>query len=393
MTDPPPIALDTGSGITKVGFAGENFPTCVLPTVVGRPLMRGGRLEELLGEDIDVDDVMVGDECTLARGCLELSHPVRNGIIRDWDDVDLLWKHAFYDCLRINPRERMIVTSESPFNPIAHREKIVEIMLEDFGFTHLYFGIEAVLILFTQGLLTGLAVDCGEGTTSGVPVYEGAVLSHSARRYNCAGADVTTHLVNLLRRRGYHFNATADWDIVQEMKEKMCYIACDLELEKRLAHETCTLEQKFELPDKSVVTIGPERWEAPEVLFKPDLIDKETLGLGQLCYKTVQDSAIDVRRALYNHIVLSGASTLFPGLPTRIEKELKEKYLRDALKGDKTKLKNWKLNIDDLPARKNLVWMGAAVCGEILQRDKRRWISQEDWAEEGKRILWEKCPA
>ena len=46
---------------------------------------------------------------------------------------------------------------------------------------------------------------------------------------------------------------------------QVCYVGYDLELEKKLALETTTVMEKYTLPDGRVITIGAERFEAPEV--------------------------------------------------------------------------------------------------------------------------------
>ncbi len=44
-----------------------------------------------------------------------------------------------------------------------------------------------------------------------------------------------------------------------------------------------------------------------------------------------QTSDVDSRMRLYEHIVLSGGNTMFPGLPTRLEKEIKQLYCSRVL--------------------------------------------------------------
>ncbi|KAF5935389.1 hypothetical protein HYC85_026518 [Camellia sinensis] len=89
-----------------------------------------------------------------------------------------------------------------------------------------------------------------------------------------------------------------------------------------------------ELPDGRVVKVGTERFQAPEALFTP----------------------------LYQHIVLSGGSTMYPGLPSRLEKEILDRYLEAVLKGNKDGLK-----IEDPPRRKHMVYLGGAVLAGIMK--------------------------
>lgn len=93
-----------------------------------------------------------------------------------------------------------------------------------------------------------------------------------------------------------------------------------------------------QLPDGRVIKVGGERFEAPEALFQPHLINVEGSGIAELVFSTIQAADIDVRPSLYKHIVLSGGSTMYPGLPSRLEREIKQLYLERVLKGDTEKL-------------------------------------------------------
>ena len=84
--------------------------------------------------------------------------------------------------------------------------------------------------------------------------------------------------------------------------------------------------------------LGGERFEAPEVLFQPHLINVEGVGIAELLFNTIQAADIDTRAEFYKHIVLSGGSTMYPGLPSRLEREIKQLYLERVLKGDTEKL-------------------------------------------------------
>lgn len=94
----------------------------------------------------------------------------------------------------------------------------------------------------------------------------------------------------------------------------------------------------LQLPDGRVIKVGGERFEAPEALFQPHLINVEGVGVAELLFNTIQAADIDTRAEFYKHIVLSGGSTMYPGLPSRLERELKQLYLERVLKGDREKL-------------------------------------------------------
>lgn len=272
-------------------------------------------------------------------------------------------------------------------NPLKNREQMVQTMFEKYGFQGLYVSIQAVLTLYAQGLLTGVVVDSGDGVTHVVPVYDGYSLPHLVQRLDLAGRDITNLLIKLMLLRGYAFNRTADFETVRQIKEKFCYVGYDIALEKKLALETTVLVESYTLPDGREIKIGAERFEAAEALFHPILADKEGKGMHELVFDTIQGADIDLRSEFYKHIVLSGGTTMYPGLPSRLEKEIKELYLQRVLKGDEARLKNFKLKIEDPPRRKHMVFLGGAVLADIMKDREEFWIKKKDYDEQGLRIL------
>jgi len=221
-------------------------------------------------------------------------------------------------------------------NPLKNREQMCQVMFEDYNFGGVYVAIQAVLALYAQGLSSGVVVDSGDGVTHIVPVYESTVLNHLTRRLDVAGRNVTQNLIALLLRRGYALNRTADFETVRQIKEKLCYVSYDLALDQKLSDETTVLVESYTLPDGRVIRIGSERFEAPECLFQPHLVDVEQPGIAEFLFNTIQAADVDVRSSLYKAIVLSGGSSMYPGLPSRLEKELKQLWLNSIARQPRT---------------------------------------------------------
>ncbi|KAL1844159.1 hypothetical protein VTJ49DRAFT_3815 [Mycothermus thermophilus] len=301
-----------------------------------------------------IKDIMCGDEAAAARTMLQISYPMENGIVKKWDDMQHLWDYTFFEKLKVDPRGRKILLTEPPLNPLSNREKMCEVMFERYGFGGVYVAIQAVLALYAQGLSSGVVVDSGDGVTHIVPVYESVVLNHLTRRLDVAGRDVTRNLIALLLRRGYALNRTADFETVRQIKEKLCYVSYDLELDKRLSEDTTVLVESYTLPDGRVIRVGSERFEAPECLFQPHLVDCDQPGIAEFLFNTIQSADVDVRASLFKAIVLSGGSSMYPGLPSRLEKELKQLWLTRVLGGNPERLSKFKVRIEDPPRRRHM---------------------------------------
>jgi actin-related protein 2 len=143
-------------------------------------------------------DLMIGDEASQLRHMLELSYPMENGMVRNWDEMTHIWDYTFGESkLNIDPKECKILLTEPPMNPTKNREKMIEMMFEKYGFQGCYIAIQAVLTLYAQGLVTGIVLDSGDGVTHICPVYEGYSLPHLTKRLDIAGRDITRYLIKV----------------------------------------------------------------------------------------------------------------------------------------------------------------------------------------------------
>ncbi len=272
-------------------------------------------------------------------------------------------------------------------NPSKNREELVERIFEKYQFAASNVSIQAMLTLYAQGLLTGVVVDTGDGVTHVVPVFDGFVPQNLIRRLDVAGRHITNYFIKLLLLRGYAFNRTADFETVRQIKEKVCYVAHDIQVERNLALETTCLMENFTLPDGRVIKIGRERFEAPEAMFNPSLIDSEKAGMADMVFDMIQSADIDTRAEYYKHIVLSGGSSMYPGLPSRLEKDLRDRYLKDVLKGNIERMKKFKINIEDPPRRKYMVFLGGSVLADIMKDRQEFWMTKQEYDECGLRAV------
>jgi actin-related protein 2 len=183
------------------------------------------------------------------------------------------------------------------------------------------------------------------------------------------------------------FNKSADFDTVRQIKEKHCYVAYDVEQENKLAKETTVLVETYTLPDGREIKIGAERFEAPEALFQPHLVDIEKEGLAELLFNAIQAADVDVRPDLYKHIVLSGGSTMYPGLPSRVEREIRQLYFQKIVKGDVNQYKKFKIAVESPPRRKHMVFLGGAVLADLMKDNQNFWITKAEYDEKGIRCL------
>jgi actin-related protein 2 len=394
------IVIDNGSGYLKAGYSNQSSPEINIPSVIGREILRYDEkidiekikeakskteqkklIKQMIKEHY-LKQIMIGDETIGFSSLLELTHPVTEGVITDEEDLYLLWDYILTKKMGIDdPSEKKIIVTEAPLNPLENKIKIFEILFEKIGVGAINIEPQAKCSLFCEGIDTGMVLDSGDGVTQCIPVSDGAILKHSIERMDIAGRHITEYLVKLLQKKGYFFNSSADFEFVRELKERYCFVSNDIESDRLLERETPYYNSFHLLPDQTRIRISDEKFEATEILFQPNLIGKEYDGISYMIMKSINKSPMDCRTGLYENIVLSGATTLFPGFSTRIENDIKKIYKETILKDVEDKKVKMNINVIDSNKRKFSVFIGASIIANHYNSSDNDdyWITRDEW--------------
>lgn len=371
MTLPPAIVIDNGTGMMKVGFAGSESPRSIFPTIIGTP----NSTQQMVGGQNK--DFFVGYEAVAKKDLLNLHYPLDDGIINNWEDIERIWHHCFYDELHVVPEDYPVLLTEKPLNLRSHREKTIQIMFETFKVKAFYSTIQQVLALFSLGRTTGVVWDAGEGVSHTLSIYEGYGLPHAISRSQISGTLLSQYLKNMLIKHGQPEYALDD-STVSSIKENLCQVALDYQAAKQEADAPVQIH----MTDGTVITVGTERIKCPEVLFNPKKL--ESMGINSApIHKSIQDSIMkcepDINPELYANIVLAGGTTMFHGLPERLEKEIVAQA-QPALK----------VHVIATPSRKNAVWIGGSILAS-LEAFPEMSITMAQYKEEGASLIHRKC--
>ncbi|WP_249584080.1 actin family protein [Pseudomonas viridiflava] len=362
----PAIVIDIGSGFTKVGFAGDEAPKSIFPTVVGRPESGSS----------DTIAAYVGDEALLKEKSLNISKPIVSGSVNNWNDYEQILHHAFSNALRVDTEDYSVLLIETPDNPKASREKMVQMLFEKFGCPHVYLNNHAAMAAHATNTLTGLSVDIGDDVTYIACLYEGYVIQQSILKLPLGGRDITDELSRLLIMRGCDASIFTKQLTAHDIKEKLCYVALSFvdEINRR-----DSVKKSYEFPNTQKITAERERFSAPEILFQPSLIKKGLYGIHHFAHQSLLKCDKKTQEELCKKVILSGGSTILEGMDTRLIKELGVLGITGA-----------KCYPSALLDRNYLAWLGGSILA-TKPAFQQMWISRGEYDESGPGIVHRKC--
>ena len=251
-------------------------------------------------------------------------------------------------------------------------------MFENFKTPMFYLANQAALTLYSNGLVSGLVFNSGEGASHAVPIHAGKVVSKAIQTLELSGRDLTLDLMLSLSNKGWDFSTTAERELVRDMKEKHAYVAMDYE--KEIDTFSSSFEKTYTLPDSQVVRLGKERFSCPEALFNPAMIGVKGDGIHNSICKSIHSCDEAMHQCLYSHITLAGGNTMFAGLDQRLRREI-------------ASLAPAGVNVDVIAPtqRKYSVWLGGSILA-CLSSFQSMWITKQEYEEHGDAVVHRKCP-
>ncbi|KAL1293246.1 hypothetical protein HN51_053896 [Arachis hypogaea] len=430
------IVIDLGSHTCKAGYAGEDAPKAVFPSVVGAidqmdidEAENGEKNSESTADAKNNDKpkgkrkLYVGSQSLgYRRDHMEVVSPLKDGIVADWDIVDNIWDHAFRECLLIDPKEHPMLLAEPSSNTQQQRERAAELMFEKYKAPALFLAKNAVLTSFASGRATSLVVDCGGGSTTVAPVHDGYVLQKAVATSPIGGEFLTDCLMKSLESKGivikprYSFRRkeirpgefqTVDIDFPNTTESYKLYsqrvIASDIKECVCRAPDTPYDDSAYsnipmtpyELPDGQTIEIGSDRFKIPDVLFNPSLVQTipgmesfaevapSVRGLPQMVIESINKCDVDIRRELFSSILLAGGTASMQQLKERLEKDL----LEESPQAARVKV----LASGNATERRFSVWIGGSILAS-LGSFQQMWFSKSEYEEHGASYIQRKCP-
>lgn len=391
------FVVDIGSSCTKVGYSGENLPMSVFPTAPSTEISSPGTegVENPLfnpnNENYDKTVLM------------------HRGLVNDWDEMEKFWQTVLNEggVSASSTEKTPVLLIDSPVASISDRVKWAEILFEGYRAPSLCIGNSASLSIFAAGRTTGVVVDCGAGLTTSVPVFEGLALTHACIEMEYAGMDVSLKLQRLLKDV-----SKCPLNIVDAklLKERMAYIntvapavvAGKIDKKAKATAEPADMKTLF-LPDGKEVSLDNNIFgECTQMLFK----NKSNTygGLSASVYESLRLCDDSIRSYLMNNILISGGTSMLPGLGDRLINDLNIQF--SANEGDipsnagvETRVNDDKVKV--FPStnyresgytqqRKYAAWTGGSIFASF-ESFQDLCVTKQEWEDGAETALLAKC--
>ncbi|CAN3371131.1 actin-related protein 4 [Diutina catenulata] len=420
------VVLDLGSWVTRIGYAGDDFPKVTVPSLYAR-----------VG-----DQYLFGDDLNVARANVELKPLVDKQLVVDWDAALAQWAHYFEKVLQIDPRDQPLLVTEPVWASFDYRKTLVDKLFERFPFPAVYLAKSPTCVSFQQGRPNCLVVDVGHSSVSVTPVVDGISLLKNSVRTHYSGQFLNDVLSDAFKAKGVDpvpaykiaskeitvFPEGPDYQarkvpevsesferfqvakIWHELKETA------LEVPEKALPETKDEDEEFaqrtfELPSGQQLVLGRERFEWAETMFDPSVYkfadeakayapdngelglkpsfeerpkrrktdppaqdDGATVrGLAKLISHVLNAVDIDLRASAAHNIIVTGGTSLVPQLTERLYAEISA-----AHPGLKVRLHA----VGNSSERVNQAWIGGSVLAS-LGTFHQLWVSKDEWTEAG----------
>ncbi|XP_064150876.1 actin-like protein 6B [Loxodonta africana] len=423
------LVFDIGSFSVRAGYAGEDCPKSFslpilppqadFPTTVGLLAAEEGGGLELEGEKEKKGKIFHIDTNALhvPRDGAEVMSPLKNGMIEDWECFRAILDHTYSKHVKSEPNLHPVLMSEAPWNTRAKREKLTELMFEQYNIPAFFLCKTAVLTAFANGRSTGLVLDSGATHTTAIPVHDGYVLQQGIVKSPLAGDFISMQCRELFQEMAIDIippymiaakepvreGAPPNWkkkeklpqvskswhnymcnEVIQDFQASVLQVS-DSPYDEQVAAQMPTVH--YEMPNGYNTDYGAERLRIPEGLFDPSnvkgLSGNTMLGVGHVVTTSIGMCDIDIRPGLYGSVIVTGGNTLLQGFTDRLNRELSQKTPPSM----RLKL----IASNSTMERKFSPWIGGSILAS-LGTFQQMWISKQEYEEGGKQCVERKCP-
>ncbi|MFX0103934.1 MAG: hypothetical protein ACFE75_00390 [Candidatus Hodarchaeota archaeon] len=371
-----PLIIDIGSDNFRLGWAGNDFPDIIAPSVYV------DNTDYLFNSDVidGLEDIFItkknAENRLFGHDALKYSNILKIHEFKKENNYQIFMKFFYHHYKQLNISEeyhfKQPIIIISPFYiSELEKTKLQDIFFNAFDFPSLLFLAENQGILATLRKTTGVVINMGEMNTNITTFLHGFSNAMARDTYPIAGKELTKYLLNLiLTQKSSGKTLNLDNVTAKEIKDKLSLCVLDLDAEiKRVKDGLTKYNRTIDLPDGSSLEINTERFLLVEPLFNPSLIHIDYIGLPEAISKVIKFWDRENWEDLLSNIIISGGGSLISGLDKRLKIEI-SKYFSERLKE--------KINIIAASGRENMGWIGASL---LFSQGKLRqgWIQNPSY--------------
>ena len=354
-----PLIIDIGSNTFRLGWAGDDFPDIIVPSVyvdIDDYLFTSDVIDGLEDIFIDKENIqnhLFGNDALIYKNILKIHE------FKKENNFTILTKFFYYYYQQLEISEKFqfkqpIIIITPFFMPELTQNKLKEIFFDIFEFPSILFLSETQAILSTLQKTSGVVLNMGESNTYISTIFHGFTNVMARDIFPISGKDLTNHLLNMiLTKKSSETAIYLDYMTAKEIKERLSLCVLDpIEEMKRIKSGLTVYNRNFNLPDSSNIEINLERFMLIEPIFDPTLIHIDYIGLGETVAKVIKTWDRENWEELVPNIILSGGGSLVPGLDKRLELDLANYF--------STKIKD-KIKVTAASGRENMGWIGGSI--------------------------------
>ena len=272
----PVIILDNQSNILKQGLSSKTTPSYKMSSLIGFSFYEyNNHIFDSKLRNLNIESQVYltkeRNKVIQYRSLLELTNPTKEGLYTNEEDIVNLLDNLLINNLYIKKNElsyRKLLLTEGPENTNYNKKKIGEILFEKIGLGYFNIEYQSKMALYSYGSETGVVLDIGDEITNIIPIDHGHLLKKQIKKVDCGGNDIIDYLIRILQMKGYDLHPKSDFLIGRELKNKFCFVSCDISSDRKLYEETTYYNSFYRLPDGRRILISKEKFEAPEILFR-----------------------------------------------------------------------------------------------------------------------------
>lgn len=409
--------FEIGTRSCRIGFAGEDKPRFIFPTIVGT-------LKIIINDSLSnhQKEFYIGEEALEIQEKVNLSYPIQFGHIVDWLAIEKIITYSF-DKLEVKSFNTPVLFIVPMHSDLLQDEKLTKLMFEHFLVPALYFSNRELLSLygsigksffknkdsynlrevFHSQKATGIVINIDYERIYIVPIYLAYVITHAVKILDYGSRDIAIYFKNLIERQRYYINYPEQLDFLYKIVNKHCYLKAN-----RNDNIIVSSKKRVKLENGTYIEVGEELFQAPEILFDPTLIGIPEISIDWGISFSIYNTDPDIIEKLYGNIIITGECSMMPGFRERLSKELEDKFeqllekpeLNEALikkymdsaieiikdsSTDVMKSKNYNIKVNSI-SDFNLAWLGGSYIASVKAFEKL-WVSKSEYVEKGVRLV------